>query len=138
MVVPSSCNECNSILAHSHAVTFLCDCCVAVCMHCILHKLSVSDATYKSFLVCPECNKLPSNAFLRSKQQACKLSIKSAESYEVELLAEAFKRINIKDFKAIKFKEKVTTLQQSSTNLRYVQSQLVKYSSTLTLVDTYK
>ena len=107
MVVPSSCSECNQNLTYSHAFTFHCECCVAVCMHCILQKLSVSDKTYKSFLVCPQCNKLPSNIILKSSQQACKLTIKSAESFEAELISSAFTWIKVKDFEKTKHKDKV-------------------------------
>ena len=118
MVVPYSCSECSQSLAHRHAFTFHCECCVAVCLHCILRKLSVSDKTYRSPLVCPECNKLPSNIILKSSQQACKLSIKSAESYESELLASAFSWMKVKDFQNSKHKEKVMTPQTLFINLQ--------------------
>ena len=78
-------------------------------MHCVLQKLSVSDTTYKSPLVCPQCNKLPSNIILKSRQQACKQSVKDAENCEAELLLSAFEWINRRDFKDAKHKEKVTT-----------------------------
>lgn len=111
MEVPSRCVDCNRSLGSTKAISFSCECCIALCIICVIRKISSSDDTYDCVITCPKCSSQQSTSLQQKHPQIKPESISKARIVEDDIVNDAFAFSGIKDYRARKNLDKVRSLR---------------------------